>query len=332
MIMKNTLLIQQTDFDSREDAEARRKKMADFFCFPSFAPLRLCVSYLFAALLFFANIANAFEVNFAKDDLERLFDTETPPVVSDGLMTIPSRIETRALPVTAGKKYKLEMAAQVDGDFVVEKNTRAHIMARQQPHLSSVYRVVFQNASGGEVRPLGGVTPDGFFLTQALQPYVSVFYAPPEATGVKVYFQANGRKTQLANLRLVEETEEKTLNPNPDFRYGELNYSGWQSQRDGRLYKRPDGKVVFNGAYSARSPAFPLEAGRKYRASAIGQGGAVEIQYFDRDGKSLLKRHLLRPADEGAEAELIPPAGTVAANFLLTGGAIVQEVKIVEAK
>lgn len=276
--------------------------------------------------------ANAFQVDFVKDGAERLFDVETPPAISEGLLTIPPRIETSALPVTAGKKYKLQMTAQVDGDFVVEKNARAHIMALQQPHLRSGYRVVFQNASGAEVRPLGGVTPEGFFLTQALQPYVVVFYAPAGSVSGKVYFQANGRKTQLANLQLVEEAEEKTLNPNPDFRYGELNYSGWRSHRDGRLYKRPDGKVVFNAGYSANSPAFPLEAGRKYRAVAIGQNGAVEIQYFDRDGKSLLKRHLLRPTPEGTEVELTPPAGTVAANFLLTGGAIVQEVKIAEVK
>lgn len=300
-----------------------------------------CATLVLAAVVFFANAANGFEIDFSKDSVEEVFDgaTGTLPEVSEGMVVLPPKIVTREVPVKPGKKYKLQIMAQVDGDFVVEKNDRAHIQALQshQNRLSSTYGITFQNGNGEEVPALGagamgGPWMGGFFLTNTLHPYVFVFYAPEDATSLRVTFQSNGRTTSLSSLQLVEETEEGTVNANPDFRYGELNYSGWKPSRDGRLYKRPDGKVVLNTGYGNSSSFFPLNPESRYRVSAIGEGTYLNIEYLDKNRKSIANRFLIRPTPEGAETEFVPPEGTVMGRMINVRPQLVQDIQIVEAK
>ena len=280
--------------------------------------------------------ADVVQVDFSKDAADRLFegDSEKVPVVEEGLVALTASSDTRAFPVESGKKYKLEISAGVGGDFVVEKNDRAHILTLQshQHRLSSGYAVVFEGADGGEIPGLGGDGVRGFFLTSAFRPYTSVFYAPPGAKNLKVRFQTNGRATRIAGLRLAEETEEGTVNPNPDFRYGELSYSGWRPGRDGRIFQRPDGKFVLNVGRGGVSPVFPLEAGRKYRAMARGTGDAVNIQYLDSGGKSLLSSFLFRPVPESVETEFVPPQETAAGRLVFGGGAILEDIRVTPEK
>lgn len=296
---------------------------------------------LIAALFPFVGVAGAFQVDFSKDGTEALFDASAKalPKRLEGLVSLPASIETLSLPVEAGKKYKLEIAAEVAGDFVTELNDRAHILTLQSHlnRLTSTYEVIFQDANGKEIPGLGGVTPGatpslrGFFLTNQRQPYIAVFYAPAEAASLKVRFQSKGRSTRIASLHLAEEGEEKTVNPNPDFRYGELNYTGWQPQRDGRLYTRPDGKSVLNTGYGGTSPFFPLHSGSKYRVSAIGEGDKISIQYFDKGGKSILSRFLFRPSPKGVETELIPPPGSIMARIVVYN-VILEEFRVAPLK
>lgn len=302
---------------------------------------RMPLIFLLVGLLGFSGAANAFDVDFSRDDVDTLFEAgrEALPERVDGLVRLPSRLSTRALPVVGGKKYKLEIAAETSGDFVVETNDRAHVLTLQSPgnQLSSTYEVSFQNAAGDDIRGLEGVTPGGrawlggFFLTNQRQPYVAVFYAPPDAASLKVRFQSNSRTTHIASLHLVEETEEKTVNPNPDFRYGELNYAGWRPARDGRIYTRPDGKRVLHLGYGGVSPIFPLSPERTYRISATGEGKPLNIEYFDKDGKPLLQRFLIRLSSKGEETDMVPPAGTVMARVSALG-AIIEEFKVVQVK
>ncbi len=299
-----------------------------------------------AGLFFFAGAAQAIEVDFSRDGVEALFDDSTAalPENADGRILLPDEIETRSLPVQPGKKYKLEIVATVAGDFVDERNERASILTLQsfQRRLSSTYETVFLDADGKEIPGLGGSAPGhtpsqtGFFLTNEEQSYISVFYPPAGAVALKIRFHAHDRSTRIASLTLAEETEEKTINPNPDFRYGELNYSGWQPQRDGRLYTRPDGKTVLNVGYGGTTPFFPLSPGTRYRVSVIGESpegkGTLNIQYYDEGGKSINTGFLLRPALEGVETELTPPPGTAAARVVMYGGVILEEFKVTPMK
>lgn len=286
------------------------------------------------------------QVDFSRDSAEALFDDSAKPLpeITEGLLSLPERIETRSFSVQAEKKYKLEIAAQVTGDFVTETNERAHILTLQsfRYRLTSTYEIVFFNAEGEEIAGLGGTSPGmtpntrGFFLTQHQHTYISVFYSPANAHSLKIRFQSNGHPTRIASLRLAKETTEGTVNPNPDFRYGELNYAGWQPRRAGRLYTRPDGKTVFNAGYGAVSPFFPLSAETKYHVSAIGQspggGGTVSIIYLDKSGESIRRSFLFRPTSEGVQTELTPPPQTVMARVVMYRGLILNEFKVTEVK
>lgn len=297
---------------------------------------------LLVVSFFFAGAARAIEVDFSHDSVDVLFDDSSKALleISDGLVTLPAQIETRAFSIETGKKYKLEITAKVAGDFVEELNERAHILTVQsfRNRLTSTYERVFLDANGEEIPGLGGTGPGaaasqrGFFLTQRQQPYVAAFYPPAKAVALKVRFLSESQTTQIARLELDEETDEGTVNPNPDFRYGQLNYSGWQPQRDGRLYTRPDGKTVLNVGYGGTSPFFPLSPETKYRVSAIGESaggkGTVSIQYFDQQGTSIRSSFLFRPALQGVETELTPPPGTALARIVMYGGVILEEFKV----
>jgi len=303
--------------------------------------LRWLFLSLAAAGLVVPGVTRAIEVDFSRDTAEGLFETAegTVPKVSDGFATLTVRAGTHLLPVVGGKKYKLEIVARAEGDFVVEENDRAHILTLQshQHRLSSTCEVVFQNADRKEIPGFGAdipgarTTPRLFFLTKQLQTSVAVFYAPQDATGLRLRFRSNDRITRIASLRLAEETEENSLIPNPDFRYGELSYSGWHPQRDGRLYTRPDGKTVFHAGYGGSSPFFPLAEGITYEVTATGTGekdkATIQIQYFDKDGKSLLTRFLIRPDPKGATTRLTPPPGTASA-WIVLYGVILEEFRI----
>lgn len=286
------------------------------------------------ALLSLSHVGWAFEVDFSKNGVTDLFEVteKKQPEVIEGQMVLPAEIETKALPIEPGKKYKLEISVRVDSDFVVEENDRAHIrmLKNHQYRLTSAYRVVFQNAEGENVRFLGSTS--GFFLSKKLRPYTFVFTAPEGAAALKVNLRANNRKAYLAGLRLVEETEEKTVNPNPDFRYGDLSYSGWRPAREGRLYTRPDGKTVLHVGYSGTSPYFPLDPAKKYRITAVGEGGTMTLHYYNKDGKSLLSRAFGTVTLKGMEKEVQPPAGAVAGRVSMLGSLILEEFKVVEIK
>lgn len=297
---------------------------------------------LIAGAFFFTGALCSAEVDFSHDGAEALFDDSAKalPEISEGLLTLPELVETKAFPVEAGRKYKLKIDAEVLGDFVKEFNERAHILTLQsfKNRLTSTYEIIFLNAEEEEVPGLGGTAPGhtpssrGFFLSNRRHSYVSVFYPPEQAVGLKIRFQANDQATRIASLQLAEEVAEKTVNPNPDFRYGELNYAGWQPQRDGRLYTRPDGKTVLNVGYGGASPFFPLSPRNKYLVSSIGKSsgnkGTVNIHYYDEAGEPILKSFLFRPVPEGVETELTPPPETAMARIVMYGGVILEEFKI----
>lgn len=280
------------------------------------------------------SVGQTFEVDFSRDQVTDLFETSNKklPEAIDGQLLLPSQIATKEIPIDSGKKYKLEINARVDSDFVIEENDRAliQVLKAHQYRLTSTYRFTFQDAEGKSVKFHGSRT--GFFLSKMLQPYTFVFTAPKDATTLKVHFQTNKRKTYLAALKLKEELDEKSINSNPDFRYGELNYSGWQPAREGRLYTKPDGKTVLHVGYNGASPYFPLSPGKKYRVTAVGKGGRMTLHYVNKEGKNLLSRAFGTVTMKGMEKEIEPPAGTVAARVTMLGSLVLEEFKVVEVE
>lgn len=302
--------------------------------------MKLIKTLLLLTILSAAGRANAFEVDLSKGSAEALFgnDLKTPLTIENGQIRLPSRLSTIALPVQGLKKYKLEIDAQVHDDFVIEKNGRAHIMTLKSGgyRLSSKYSIEFFNAEGKTIESYGeGVArrggTSGFFLSNKRYTYKDVFYTPEDARFIKVNFESNEKDTRIFALRLQEETAEGTVNTNPKFSYGELNYSGWGPGREGRLYVMPDGKGKLISGYRGRSTVFPLEEGKKYRIHAKGTRGRVEINYYDKKGKRIKTSALIGLAAEGKSTEFSPPQNTAMASLYLVS-AVMEEVSITEIK
>ena len=281
------------------------------------------------------------KVDFANDGTASLFDGAmvVPEIGGFGNggkgMILPAKlssVETRPLPIKGGIKYRLQLTASLVDDFVVEKNPRAHILTLLSSGHQETSRVAvfFQDADGKEVPGPGMIPPEVFFLTEKPWLYTTVFYAPTEAVSLRLRFIPNRRLTQVSSVTLGPESEEKSVNPNPDFRYGELSYSGWKPGRDGRLYTRPDGKVVLAAGYGGRSPFFPLTPGYRYNVHAKGNGGDIRLVYFDQMGKQIASRFLMRPAPEGARTDFTPPEGVTTCRFELYGNAILEELRVTE--
>ena len=284
--------------------------------------------------------AQAMEVDFSKGD-QRLLPEDAVVLTSEPspslLLNAERRqVETESIPVSPGEKLCLQIRASVADDFVVERNDRAHSLTLTTPRqeFASTYEVLFYNQEGKLIPPprQWEKQPGGFFLTSEPYLYTSVFYAPATAASLKVVFRPNRKNTHLYHFSLLPETSEGTVNPNPDFRYGELNYSGWAPQRAGQLYKRPDGKIVMVPGYGGLSPSFPVKAEQRYIATARGDSGTLALQYFDARGNQILSRFLLRlDPEKEVVGEVIPPAGTARIVMCFHEDAIIHEVRIVEA-
>ena len=227
--------------------------------------------------------------------------------------------------VVPGTKCRLILRARVQGAFTVEQNDRAHIEAVQRRGRGeSAYEVQFHETDAVPASAGGG----GFFLTRDWYDYVHVFRVPPGVRQATIRLKPRGHVTQIARVTLMADDEDGAINNNPDFRYGELNYCGWAPQRDGRIFLRPDGRCVFRSGYGGSSPAFPLTAGRRYRMCGQGEGGHLNIHYYDADGKSIASRFLLRlSAGVEAAAELTPPEDCVSAR-VVAYGALLESFKV----
>lgn len=303
--------------------------------------MKLIKTILLLAALSVTSIANAYEVDFSKDTAKVLFgdNQKTSPKVENGQIKLPGELSTQTIPVQGLKKYKLEIDAQVHSDFVIEKNDRAHILTLKsfRNRATSSYTISFQNAEGKDISSYGQgikhrVGTRGFFLSNKKYTYTQVFYTPEEARSIKVNFESsNSKDTRILALRLHEETAEGTLNTNPNLSYGELNYSGWQPGREGRLYVLPDGKSYLDSGYRGTTTVFPIEDGKDYVIYAKGKGGRLEINYYNDKGEKIKSTALIYPEAEGVTKEFSTPKNTSMA-YLTLASTILEEVRITEVK
>lgn len=231
--------------------------------------------------------------------------------------------------VAPSTKYRVDLRARLDGGETVERNERAHHEAlRQNSRENSVYEVLFDGNADEDAKSVVG---GGFILTGEWCDYVHVFYTPSNARTLTIRLRPRRHTTLVSRVALAPADEDGAINANPDFRYGELNYCGWRPQRDGRIYRRPDGKCVFNAGYGGSSPRFPLQPGKSYTATAHGEGGQVTLNYFDDQGRKTSGRFLMRPAQEGAQATFTPPDGTAAGGIVMYGGTVLESFKVEES-
>lgn len=302
--------------------------------------LIVCLLFVFSSILHAEDqtlFTNDFEEGILDDHLEQSANgcALTPNSDADGrhleIGEAVKSVKLKPMPTIPGTKHKLSFRAKMNGVNGVEDNDRAHIdMLRSYGRFLPSYQITFFDESGGEVKP-HGYQRGGGIVTTTWHDYVHVFHAPPKAKKALIRFWPRGRKLSIDDVTLEETTEDGTVNCNPDFRYGELNYCGWRPARGGRLYARPDGKTVLNTGYAATSGPFPLRPEDTYRFFARGEKttekGWLSLTFFGEKGKRLGSRFLLRPTPEGESVDLIPPAGTTYGAVALYS-VILEELKV----
>jgi hypothetical protein len=224
------------------------------------------------------------------------------------------------------QKYKLTMRAAIEAADTIETNDRL-------PEFSSVARgkslagcdLHFSDKEGrnvlfalyGKDRFEGTrkIEAEGVdVVARKLHDYVIVFYAPPMADALHIKLAPRKRNLLVERMVLEVEDAEGTVNCNPDFRYGELNLSGWRPDTEGRLFRRPDDTTVLKCGAAATSSVFVVDDGLRYSFLCKGVGydkksGKVIVLFFDENGNELGHTHLFwdRDMQEGATKAGIRP-------------------------
>jgi len=298
---------------------------------------------LLVTAIWWAHSAHAFQVDFSRNtpaDFLELKPRDKVQVTEKEIL-LPKQVASHPIPVEPGKKYKLVIKARVESDLVVEKNHRALQLTRKNPRILSGYTVAFHDANGAAVQlvPMGGGMAahngiSGKFLTENEHPYVNVFHVPQGASSLTISFRTAGVPTWVSGVELSEETREGTVNVNPDFRYGELNYCGWSTGRSGKLHVLPDGKGVLASGWGGGARVFPVDPNRQYRVTAVGEAaeGAINIRYLDQAGQTIGNMFLIRPTRQGATREFVPLPGSAAALLSITKPLFLEQLRVEEIK
>ncbi len=179
----------------------------------------------------------------------------------------------REVPVKADTKYRLSFSACQEGAESMEENPgMAEKIFAHRENVFPVCRLQFFNR--GKKR----VPSDAAFFAipfGKMKEHVFLFYAPPGAESMRLSFSVpKGVSLSLSDVRLREETEEKTLNINPRFELGPCNYSGISAFNDksGRLIADRNGRTLLFTGFYAVTNRFPLKSEGPYLLKVRGSG------------------------------------------------------------
>ena len=229
-------------------------------------------------------------------------------------------------------KYKLDFMAKVDGDDVIEKNSRIGLVQVSSGNILYHWRIVFFDSTGKRI-PRAVQDNHLSLVSNKWKKYTSVFYTPPNAAYLQLGFSnrnpRNGMMLENIDLKLCP--DEGAINCNPAFSYGAYNYAGWRFIiSGGELLKTGKGKYALDSAYGSTGRKFPLVSDGTYRLYARGiksKGySVVNIFFVDAKGKNLKQIHM-RAAPEGKYIDFVPPAKTAFAYFRVYKH-ILEEVRL----
>ena len=233
------------------------------------------------------------------------------------------------VPVRPNIKYTLSFGGSFSGDVEsIEENSRFEIFTRLgqvSPVLPS-RRLQFLDAAG---QPLASALQYAMPFRKK-HTYTDVFYTPANAASLRLHVASgDGVTLSLRVLTLAETVDEGSINVNPTFRLGPLNYSGWQRISAGGQIIELDGKTVFDTKYGSRGMAFPLPGPGTYalsaRATGNGYNSCVQVHVFDAEGNTLLK---VSTRKYGPPSYFVPPKGAATASFLVYS-CLLEEVRLV---
>jgi len=293
------------------------------------------------------------DIRFTNNDsaryLERTGNGVTGGVSPDGkkCLQIDGAVASLALkpiPLKPMQKYKLTIRAAVDSKDTIESNDRILELSRMGGGRSfSSYAVTFLDKEGKKtgliVRGTTFVGNSGVIISSKVNDFVHVFHSPPKVARMRLDLSPRKNKLFIESIKLEVEKDEGTINCNPDFRYGELNPSGWRPDYDGRLYRRPDGKTIMKSGYSASSPIFPVNDHSRYSVYCKGNSyeaktGKTTLNFYDEKGGRKGSIHLFwadAMKDGGTKTGIMPPPGTFQAQVVV-GHALFEELRVTKDK
>ncbi len=250
----------------------------------------------------------------------------------------------KPIPLKPMQKYKLTIRAAVDGKDTLESNDRILELSRMGGGRSfSSYATTFLDKEGKKTGlVLRGATFDdnsGVIISSKVNDFVHVFYSPPKVAKMRLELRPRKNKLFIESVKLEPENEEGTINCNPDFRYGELNPSGWRPDYDGRLYHRSDGKTIMKSGYSASSPIFPVNDHSIYSFYCKGTSyeakpGKTPLNFYDKKGVRQGSIHLFwadAMKDGGTKTGVMPPSGTFQAKVVVSQ-TLFEELRVTKDK
>lgn len=314
-----------------------------------------CMALVLPLLLFASSVEaqTLLNIRFENDDFARHFERVGNGVALDAL---PDRKKCLAIDGAAGtlvlkpiqvkplQKYKMTIRAAVDSKDTVESNDRIpEISIKTYGKAFSGYELNFFDVKGQEAAfrlyETVLIHSSGAIISRKFHDYIVVFYAPPKADTLRLKLRPQKNRLLIEGVKLEIENAEGTINCNPDFRYGELNPSGWVPHPEGRLYRCPDGKTVLKSGPSAHCAFFSVDDQSRYSFYCKGIGydakaGKATVSFYDEDGNSIGSTHLFWDKDmkDGATKESIkPPPGSVRA-MVHVALVIFEEVRVTKDK
>lgn len=235
-------------------------------------------------------------------------------------------------------KYKLTLRAYTARPDCIESNERALEFATTSSRLFPEYSInCFDRNGEAQTLMLYGKIRIGYsapVISRKAADYVYVFYTPDSTTEMRLELRTNSNKLFIERFRLEKEKDEKTVNCNPDFRYGPLNPNGWQSQTV--FFNVPgSGRTVAQCGYFNSSPFFLVDEHNSYSYYCKGVEAApgkatITVSFFDVKGIKTGGTHLFHGNEvkNGASRNALkPPPGTFQAQFVVTN-MILSELKV----
>jgi len=238
------------------------------------------------------------------------------------------------VPVEPNTKYRLTFRAKVDGEHVMEKNFRFYFLQQKASIVLWRWQTHFYGEGRNDLK-IRRQYPFLSLVSEKWKTYTDVFYTPPAARYVQVMLtnKHHDGGARFDDFRLEPCTDEGSINCNPDFRYGELNYAGWATvlvHDRAELLPQEDGSQIYDSGYGSRSENFPLTAGETYRVFVRGKPYDgyrwVRVFMYD-DSRKRTGEVSMRGSPEGASKDFVAPAGTVMAAFT-SHNHLLKEVRI----
>jgi len=247
----------------------------------------------------------------------------------NALVIADANVRLKTVPVISGTKYTLRFDGSFTGDVEsIEDNPRFEVFTRpgrKSPVLPS-REIRFLDAAGKAT----GRTLVFSMPFRGKRTYTDVFYTPPDAVALRLDIASGkGITWSVQNLTLVKTSDEGTININPAFALGTMNYSGWQNISAGGKIIKTNGKTVFDSKYGSRGTAFPLHTPGTYALSARGTGNGynscVILEVFDTAGKKIMRSRIRR---YGQPNYFVLPKNAVTGS-LLVYSCLLEEARLV---